>query len=143
MSGGALPGVYDEECLFCKIIQGAVPSYTWYEDENHLAILDRFPVRAGHTLIIPKTHAADLFALPGLYAETLIPLARRLGLRLKETERCPGLKLVQNNVKTAGQAVAHFHLHLIPCHAGDEPAWQWKSLDPPPEEFEAVMARLR
>jgi histidine triad (HIT) family protein len=108
-----------EECIFCKIIDGEIPSYTIYEDEIYKVILDRFPAAPGHVLIIPKHHHADIFDMPEEIAQGIYPLAKKIAAHLKDGLGLDGINIVQNNGKASGQAVFHFHLHLIPRSDGD------------------------
>lgn len=109
-----------EGCVFCKIIEGLIPSYTIYEDETYKVILDRFPAAPGHVLIIPKHHHADIFDMPEEIAKGIYPLAKKVAQHLKDTLGLDGINIVQNNGKASGQAVFHFHLHLIPRSYGDD-----------------------
>ena len=108
------------ECIFCKIIKGDIPSFKVYEDEIFIAILDRFPASKGHTLIIPKNHHKDIFELPQREAEAIYPLAKNLASKIKERFDADGINIVQNNGEAAGQTVDHFHLHIIPRKNKDE-----------------------
>lgn len=103
-----------DDCIFCKIIKGEIPSFKVYEDEMFIAILDRFPAATGHTLIIPKRHYKDIFELPQQELMTLYPLAKDLSSKIKEKFESDGINIVQNNGVAAGQSVDHFHLHIIP-----------------------------
>ena len=103
-----------EDCIFCKIAAGEIPSKTIYEDEEFRVILDISPAVKGHALIIPKDHYANLFELPEALAVKVMILARKLAAHMKEVLQCDGFNLVQNNGKAAGQTVFHFHMHLIP-----------------------------
>lgn len=131
------------ECLFCAIIHDEIPSCKIYEDDTFIAILDRFPKCEGHTLIIPKRHAATLFDLPDDAAAKLMPLARVLSNKLYEKLKFKGLNLLQNNGECAGQQVNHFHLHLIPRYESDDMVLTWKTIDPTPEDFTAMQQKLR
>jgi len=131
-----------ENCIFCKIIKGEIPSYTVYEDEDFKAILDIAPSAVGHMLILPKKHADDLFALDAASAGKLIPLAQKLAQRVKEATGCAGVNLLQNNGAEAGQTVRHFHLHIIPRVAGDGILPEWAHLSPEAETFQMVMKRI-
>ena len=133
-----------DDCLFCKIVAGEIPSYKVYEDGDFIAILDRFPRNLGHTLIIPKEHFDDLFDLPGALAERLLPLARELAGKVKEATGCEGLNLVQNNGEASGQEVKHFHLHIIPRFLNDRVSLTSANgrLNPAPKEFEEMLERL-
>ena len=101
------------DCIFCKIANGEIPAKTLYEDERFRVILDLGPATKGHALILPKNHAANLYELPDEDAMAVLPLAKKMGLLMKNRLQCDGLNLVQNNGETAGQTVLHFHLHLI------------------------------
>ena len=108
-----------ENCIFCKIATGEIPSKTIYEDEDFRAILDLGPATKGHALILPKFHAANLFELPDDVASKVMVLAKKLGTQMKENLKADGLNLLQNNGEAAGQTVMHFHLHLIPRYEND------------------------
>ena len=130
------------ECLFCAIVEGDMPSYKLYEDELFYVILDRFPKCLGHTLILPKRHAEHLFALSADEAAGLFPLARKIAAVLHKVLEFDGLNLIQNNGASAGQQVNHFHLHLVPRYDGDAMIMQYEPLDPPKEEFEAMLEKI-
>ena len=115
----------ENNCIFCKIANGEITSATVYEDEDFRAILDLNPASKGHTLIIPKKHAANLFELPEETAEKVLPIAKKLGARLKEGLHAEGLNVVQNNGEAAGQTVMHFHMHLIPRYNNDTVNVKW------------------
>lgn len=108
-----------ENCVFCKIVAGEIPSKTIYEDEEFKVILDLGPATKGHALILPKSHAANLFELPEETASKVMVLAKKLGAQMKENLKADGLNLLQNNGEAAGQTVGHFHLHLIPRYKND------------------------
>ncbi|MDR1689884.1 MAG: HIT family protein [Clostridiales bacterium] len=107
------------DCIFCKIVNKEIPSYAVYEDDDFLAILDAFPVAYGHTIIISKKHAEDIFALDENLASKVLPLAQKVAAKLKAYLNFDGLNLMQNNAESAGQSVFHFHMHLIPRYEGD------------------------
>ena len=106
-------------CIFCKIASGEIPSATLYEDDDFRVILDLGPASKGHALILPKEHADNLFDLPDEIGAKVMPLAKRIGSRLYQGLGCDGFNVVQNNGRTAGQTVFHFHMHLIPRYEGD------------------------
>lgn len=115
-----------DNCIFCKIANGEIPSATLYEDEEFRVIMDLGPAAKGHSLILPKKHAANLFELPEDVATKAILVAQKVGSRLKEGLNADGLNVVQNNGEAAGQTVFHFHMHLIPRYAGDSVGISWK-----------------
>ena len=101
-----------DDCIFCKLANGDIPTKTVYEDAHFRAILDNGPATRGHTLILPKDHYTNLHDLPDETAGEIMKLAKRLAGTLTEKLCCDGLNLVQNNGAAAGQTVLHFHLHL-------------------------------
>ena len=109
----------NNDCIFCKIANGVVPSKTVYEDENFRVILDLGPATKGHALILPKEHYANLFELPEETAAAAMKVAKKLSAQMVENLGADGLNLVQNNGEVAGQTVKHFHLHLIPRYKDD------------------------
>lgn len=110
----------DSNCIFCKIANGEIPAATLYEDEDFRVILDLGPASRGHTLILPKEHAANLYELPDDLASKAMIVAKKVGAKLVEGLGCDGLNIVQNNGEAAGQTVFHFHMHLIPRYKGDD-----------------------
>lgn len=112
------------DCIFCKIINGELPSYKVYEDDEILAFLDIGPVNYGHTLVIPKKHFLNI---EDVDEETLCKIAKivkKTGLALKTGLGAEGYNLTVNNDPVAGQIVPHLHFHVIPRSAGDNlPNW--------------------
>lgn len=115
-----------ENCIFCKIANGEIPSATLYEDEDFRVILDLSPAAKGHSLILPKRHAANLYELPDDLAAKALLVARKVGKTLQEGLGCDGLNVLQNNGEAAGQTVFHFHMHLIPRRTKDGVGIGWK-----------------
>lgn len=114
-----------ENCIFCKIAAGEIPSATIYEDEKYRVILDLGPATRGHALILPKKHFKDVTELDQDTASGILPLASKIGNAMKEALSCDGFNLVQNNGEAAGQTVLHFHMHVIPRYAGAEKILCW------------------
>lgn len=127
-----------DDCIFCKIANGDIPSKTVYEDDKFRAILDLGPATKGHTLILPKDHADNLFELPDETAEQVMVLAKKLTSQIKEKLGADGFNLVQNNGEVAGQTVMHFHLHLIPRYENDGQHISWNPGKPSGEELEEI-----
>ena len=132
----------NDNCIFCKIANGIIPSATIYEDDDFRAILDIAPAHKGHTIILPKKHADNLFELPDDIAAKVLPLAGKIGGRIKEKLHCDGLNLVQNNGEVAGQTVMHFHMHVIPRYENDGQSILWKPGSPSQEELEEIKNRI-
>lgn len=114
------------ECIFCKIANGEIPSTTLYEDNDFRVILDVNPASKGHTLILPKKHAENLYDLPDETASKALVLAKNMASKIEKALECDGLNLVQNNGETAGQTVFHLHMHIIPRYKNDSVKLGWK-----------------
>lgn len=127
-----------DDCIFCKIANGEIPSRTLYEDERFRVILDLSPATRGHSLILPKDHAANLYELPEETAGSAMVLAKKLAVIMNEKLDCDGLNLVQNNGEAAGQTVPHFHLHMIPRYEGDRQTLGWIPGEASPEELDEI-----
>ena len=116
----------DDNCIFCKIANGEIPSATLYEDEDFRVILDLGPATKGHALILPKNHFANLFEIPEDIEAKAFVLAQKMATKMKKVFDCYGFNIVQNNGTTAGQTVFHFHIHLIPRYDKDGAGVSWK-----------------
>ncbi len=108
-----------DNCIFCKIIKGEIPSDKVYEDENVFAFLDIHPVNKGHTLIIPKKHAVNIYDIEVEEIVEMIKTSKRLAPIIRDTVNAAGMNIHMNNEKAGGQAVFHAHIHLIPRHEND------------------------
>ena len=131
-----------DDCIFCKLANGVIPTNSIYEDEDFNVILDMSPATKGHALILPKEHADNLYELPEETAGKAFVLARKLVKSMTEKLGCDGFNIVQNNGLVAGQTVFHFHMHLIPRYEGDEQKIAWKPQEVPAEELKAVRELL-
>ena len=132
----------DNNCIFCKIANGDIPSRTIYENDLFRVILDNGPATDGHALVLPKDHYANLFEIPADTAAEAMKTAQTVAAMLKEKLHADGLNLVQNNGETAGQTVHHFHMHIIPRYKGDGQNILWKPGHPSNQELDAVLGRI-
>ncbi|MBQ5950987.1 MAG: HIT family protein [Lachnospiraceae bacterium] len=132
-----------DDCIFCKIAAGEIPSATVYEDERFRVILDLGPAQKGHMLILPKDHFADVTEIDSVTAVHVLPLAARLGAAAKKGLGCDGFNLVQNNGPAAGQTVMHFHMHVIPRWDGGPEIVAWTPGEQTAEEREETAAAIR
>lgn len=103
-----------DQCIFCKILEGEIPSYKIYEDENVLAFLDISQITKGHTLVIPKVHNETIFDMSEETAAQLFAAVPAISRALNKAFQPKGLNMLNNNGSFAGQEVFHYHLHLIP-----------------------------
>lgn len=118
-----------DNCIFCKIAKGEIPSTTIYEDEEFKVILDLSPATPGHALIIPKAHFANLYEMDDATASKVLILAREMAKKMTKALNCTGFNLVQNNGEAAGQTVFHFHMHLIPRYGDDAVGEMWDHME--------------
>lgn len=133
----------DENCIFCKIAAGEIPSATLYEDEDFRVILDLGPASKGHALILPKEHYANLYELDDEVAAKVLVLAKKMTNVLKDILGCDGYNILQNNGEVAGQTVFHFHMHLIPRYKEDDVTIGWKSGTLTDEFKEKLLSELK
>ena len=127
-----------EDCIFCKIANGEIPSTTLYEDEDFRVILDLGPATRGHALLLPKNHFANLFELDDETAQKAILVAKKMAGKMKAALGADGFNLVQNNGEAAGQTVFHFHMHLIPRYENDNAGILWEPGETTPEDMAEV-----
>lgn len=133
----------DENCIFCKIAAGEIPSATIYEDPDFRVILDLGPASKGHALILPKEHYRNLFDLDdGLAAKAMV-LAKKIINKMSGILGCDGYNIVQNNEEVAGQTVFHFHMHLIPRYKDDHVGLGWKVGELSEADKEEILDKLK
>lgn len=114
-----------DDCIFCKIARGEIPSATIYEDGDFRVILDLGPASRGHALILPKEHFKDLCEADSAVTAKILPLAGRIGQAMKTGLGASGFNVVQNNGESAGQTVFHLHVHVIPRYEGGPAMVGW------------------
>ncbi|MCI8661953.1 MAG: HIT family protein [Hungatella sp.] len=135
-----------DDCIFCKLANGVIPTASLYEDDDFRVILDAGPATKGHALILPKHHYADLCELDETVGAKVLEVAAKIGRAMKSGLGCAGFNLVQNNGEAAGQTVKHFHMHVIPRYEGGPviAAWDPGSIDTEETEeiVEAITAQL-
>jgi len=131
------------DCLFCKIVSGSIPSRKVYEDDETLAFLDIFPANRGHTLVIPKKHSKDVHdtdpATYGLVASSAKKVADRLQLSLDSE----GTSIFQMSREAGWQTVFHLHVHVIPRWSGDNLHKPWGIKAATDEELEEVLRKIQ
>ena len=134
-----------ENCIFCKIANGEIPAATLYEDENFRVILDLGPASKGHALILPKSHAANIYELSDEMAAKAMILAKKMATAMTAALKCDGFNIVQNNHEIAGQTVFHFHMHLIPRYknAKNNDILIWDHEEFTPEEMAEIRDSLK
>ena len=107
------------DCIFCKIVQGEIPSYKVYEDDSVYAFLDISQGTKGHTLVVHKTHAKTVYDLDETIAQDVFKAVPKLSRALKKAFNPIGLNVISNN-EAPHQTVDHFHIHLLPRYKDDD-----------------------
>ena len=131
------------DCTFCAIVDGTAPSWGLDEDELTVAFLDIGQATPGHTLVVPKQHAADLWSLSEDEAALVMRSVHRVATRLRHALQPLGMNVVQSNGAAAWQDVLHYHVHLVPRYGDDELVPPWRSNRSSPDELAAVQRRIR
>ncbi|MGM9877437.1 MAG: HIT family protein [Bacilli bacterium] len=106
------------DCIFCKILNGDIPSYTIYEDDDVKCFLDVNPMHNGHNLIIPKKHIKDMYDIDLMTLSKINEVAKKVMELVNEKLKPSGIRLLQHNGSV--QDVKHFHLHIIPIYEKEE-----------------------
>jgi histidine triad (HIT) family protein len=114
-----------DDCLFCRIVAGELPSTRVYEDDRVIAIMDIFPATRGHALVIPRAHARDLHEVSGDDLAAAAAAAQRLAARAVSGLGADGVTIMQSNGRAAWQTVFHYHVHVIPRYDGDPLVLPW------------------
>ncbi|MBW1681597.1 MAG: HIT family protein [Deltaproteobacteria bacterium] len=117
-----------EDCIFCKIIRGEIPAFKVYEDEAVFAFADINPISQGHTLVIPKRHAENLWEIPEKDLCSVLSAAKRIAGAMKKALNPAGIACLQLNGRGVNQVVMHYHLHLMPRLEGtpELPVTTWE-----------------
>ena len=127
-----------DDCIFCKLANGIIPTNSLYEDDVVKVIFDAGPASSGHVLILPKEHFDNVYSLDDDTAAHIFQVAVKVAKALKEGLNLEGLNIVQNNGEIAGQTVFHFHMHIIPRYKGDTVNVGWKPGEVTDEEIEKI-----
>lgn len=109
----------DNECIFCKIISGEIPSNKVFENDQVLAFLDIMPFSKGHTIVIPKDHYGNFLEFDDKKMAAFFSSLKNIANLIKTKLKADGFNIMQNNFKAAGQVVNHMHFHIIPRWEND------------------------
>ncbi len=131
-----------DDCIFCKIINGEIPSYTIYKDEKTLAFLDIVPNTRGHALVIPRKHARNIIDMDDTDLEAVFRTVKKVVSSMKFLLDLDGLNLVVNQGEMAGQVIHHFHCHIIPRYIDDGINYSAKGYSSSQEELEELAGKI-
>ena len=132
-----------EDCIFCKIVAGELPSEIVQEDEHTVAFMDINPWTRGHALVIPRNHSPNLYEVGKDDLWHTSSAAKQLALRMRERLRCDGVNLLNASEPAAWQTVFHFHMHVIPRYDDDPLQLPVRPRQAEQAELAEVAAELR
>jgi histidine triad (HIT) family protein len=132
-----------EDCIFCKIVAGELPSETVQEDQHTVAFMDINPWTRGHALVIPRIHSPNIYEVGDEDLRHTAIAAKQLAVRVKERLRCDGVNLLNASEPAAWQSVFHFHMHVIPRYDDDPLELPVRPRQAEPDELAAVAAEIR
>ena len=133
----------ESECLFCGIVAGDVPAQIVDSDEHTVAFMDINPATAGHALVVPRAHSADLMEVSDEDLERSTLAARRLARRMRAALEPAGFNILNSCGSAAWQTVYHFHLHVIPRYEDDPLKLPWVPGPGETDEIAALADRIR
>lgn len=132
-----------EDCIFCGIVAGDIPSTDLYEDDQVLAFLDVNPVAEGHALVIPKAHHERVTDFDTETTAAVFDAARQIARALDASLEPDGFNLFQSNGEAAGQEVFHAHVHVVPRHEDDEIRFDFPRADLDEETASRVQSAVQ
>lgn len=131
-----------DDCIFCKVIAGELPCQKVYEDDHVLAFLDIRPINPGHTLLVPKQHAANLLETSLEDAQRLMEVAKKIAPGILKTVGTESFNLAVNNGRSSGQVVFHTHMHIMPRFPADGYA-AWQRQDDKHDDLASMAEKIR
>jgi histidine triad (HIT) family protein len=132
-----------DDCLFCAIVAGSIPSETIDSDERTVAFMDINPATNGHALVVPRAHSADLMEIGPEDLSATVLAAQRLARRMKDVLSADGINLINACGAAAWQTVFHFHIHVVPRYDDDPLKLPWIPAPGDSDEIAATAAKLR
>ena len=132
-----------EDCIFCKIVAGELPSETVQEDQHTVAFMDINPWTRGHALVIPRNHSPNIYEVGDEDLRHTAIAAKQLAVRVKDRLRCDGVNVLNASEPAAWQSVFHFHMHVIPRYDDDPLELPVRPRQAEPDELAAVAAEIR
>ena len=133
----------DDNCIFCKIVRGEIPSFKVFEDDQVFAFMDINPIQPGHSLVIPKFHTENIFEAPGEWTAVTINGIQRLARAVNKTLEPDGINILQANGPGAAQSVFHLHMHVVPRTMNDDMKMNWGIQPGDMDEIKALAERIR
>jgi histidine triad (HIT) family protein len=129
-------------CIFCSIINGEIPAFRIYEDEDHLAFLDIYPAALGHALVIPKKHSADIHEITDSEYGALASRTKVVADLIQGKLATDGVTIMQMNKVAGWQSVFHAHFHVIPRFTADNLNQPWRPAAASQDELSEIHSRI-
>ena len=133
----------DDDCIFCKIIRGEIPSIKVYEDDASFAFMDINPIAPGHCLVIPKHHAENIYVTPPHASAAALATVSKVAAAVNRVVQPEGINILQANGPGAKQSVFHTHFHIIPRSADDGLTMNWELVPGDMDAINAVAENIR
>jgi len=133
----------DANCIFCKILDGEIPSIKLYEDDKTFAFMDINPANPGHALVIPKYHASNLFEVPAEWLMATTATAQKIAQAVQKTLAPDRINLLQANGQGAAQSVLHFHIHILPRRNEDGLKMNWGLIPGDMDEISSLAEKIQ
>jgi histidine triad (HIT) family protein len=133
----------EDDCVFCQIVAGDFPATIVHSDDRTMAFMDINPSARGHVLIVPRTHSTDLHDIDPEDLVACMRTAKAVGSTAVEALGADGVNVLQNTGRAAGQAVFHFHIHVIPRYGGDGLRSLLSPRPGDPQDIAAAAAAIR
>ena len=131
-----------EDCIFCKILRGQIPSFRIFDDEKTFAFMDINPINEGHALVIPKYHSENLYLTPDKWLGSTMSTARKIATAVNTVIEPAGINLLQANGPGAKQSVFHFRIHVIPRYMDDGVSMNWETVPGDTKVIEMIAKKL-
>lgn len=132
-----------DDCIFCKIVKGDIPSCKLYEDDKVISFLDIGPANKGHALVISKMHHELLTDTPSELLQKMIIVVQKVAAAVVKATNADGFNVLNNNKKAAGQLVPHVHFHIVPRFADDGLKLVWPNKEYEEKEIEEYMDKIK
>lgn len=130
------------DCIFCDIISSSREGHFIYEDENHVAFLDKYPIDKGHTLVVPKQHYEKITDMPEEMVGVLFSKIPKIAQAIMKTTGAVAFSLAQNNGRAAKQIIPHVHVHIIPRYAEMGAVWTKRTI-PSSDELNSQATQIK
>lgn len=129
-------------CLFCDIISGKINAHFIYEDDNHIALMDKYPIQKGHTLVMPRDHHEKITDMNQEKVAMLFSKIPFIARAILDVTQADGFNIGQNNGKAANQIIPHVHVHIVPRYSATGSMWT-KRMIPKDEDLENLATKIR